>query len=215
MKTINHSGKRITLNFDDKIIADEMGHKFYEHWLLDFIKDNVKGGTWIDGGANFGNHTVFFDKFCDNEKVIAIEPVELNYNFLHENVRRNKCDKTTLFKGGLSNKHIKATSKKGGAGRNSQFIMVEGRGPIQLTTIDRMQLRDVKLIKLDIEGGELRALMGARETLEKYKPELFIEIWENKAAFDKYLAQFGYEAKQRYCHAPVYHYSVNDYPKHI
>ena len=45
-------------------------------------------------------------------------------------------------------------------------FLVPGAGPIQVTTIDSMEVRggDVA-IKLDLEGGELEALKGARQTI--------------------------------------------------
>ena len=201
----------LTLYLDDPAIADEMGNGFYEPWLLDFIKDNVSGGTWIDCGANFGNHTVFFDKMCYNSKVVAIEPMPENLEYLQRNVSVNDCDKTRIIKAAVSDKKTKADAVR--IGRKSQYKIQEGRGAIQVVTIDSLKLRDVRLIKMDVEGHEMAALKGAHETIKKYKPELFIEIWHDLDKFQQHLAQYGYEVKQRYCHAPVYHFSTNDFPK--
>jgi FkbM family methyltransferase len=55
-------------------------------------------------------------------------------------------------------------------------------GPtVPLTTIDKLveelKLPRVDFIKMDIEGAERRALVGARRTLEKYQPRLAISAY--------------------------------------
>jgi FkbM family methyltransferase len=61
----------------------------------------------------------------------------------------------------------------------------------EVVTIDEYLglARDVSLIKCDIEGADLYAMRGARETLEQHKPTVIIEItpW--------YLEGFGLEVK--------------------
>ena len=50
------------------------------------------------------------------------------------------------------------------------------------------------LIKLDIEGAELKALRGAKQTLSKFKPILSLEIDQN--TFDEInflLKPYGYK----------------------
>lgn len=56
------------------------------------------------------------------------------------------------------------------------------------------------LVKIDIEGGELAALHGARNTLLTYKPKLFLEMHgetmnlkrKNVAAIVGYINGLGY-----------------------
>lgn len=59
---------------------------------------------------------------------------------------------------------------------------VIGREVINLITLDSLvqseKLRPPDLIKIDIEGGELYALRGAREVIKKYQPVLVIEYLE-------------------------------------
>jgi hypothetical protein len=51
---------------------------------------------------------------------------------------------------------------------------------ITITTLDddirEMSLPVPGFIKIDIEGGELPALLGARQTLLKHKPQIFLEM---------------------------------------
>jgi len=60
---------------------------------------------------------------------------------------------------------------------NSGMSRVSPDGnPIQCNTLDSYALTNVDLIKIDVEHHELEVLKGAKETIMKYKPVLFIEI---------------------------------------
>jgi hypothetical protein len=67
----------------------------------------------------------------------------------------------------------------------STFIWSTGGPKIQvpLTTIDRMaaelNLSRVDLIKMDIEGAEKNALLGAAETIRRFHPRLAIALEHN------------------------------------
>jgi hypothetical protein len=86
-------------------------------------------------------------------------------------------------------------------------------GRVQVNPLDDILdgVKKVTLIKIDVEGHELKALFGARQTIRKHKPELFIETFEEWTLelIEELLKTEGYELKERYCHAPVYHFSTN------
>jgi len=210
-KPIRYGRERFTMTLDDPIIEKEMGKGFYEPWLLDAIKQYCSGGVWIDGGANFGNHTVFFDRMCYNTQIIAFEPDKDNFELLKHNIQDNKCKKTIAYQAGLGRTKSKANIIKGK--RNSQHVLETSKnGTVDIVSIDGMELENVRVIKLDVEGFEMEALHGAVKTIERDKPDLFIEIWTDLQPFKDLLEPFGYELKNRYCHAPVYHFSTKDIP---
>lgn len=97
------------LQFSDEIKA-RVSHfhsrgRIYESRMLEFIRSLNKKGTYVDVGANIGNHSVFFDKFCKSDKVVAIEPIKQIFDVLSENIDLNKARKTTTL-------NIAASSKK-------------------------------------------------------------------------------------------------------
>lgn len=62
-------------------------------------------------------------------------------------------------------------------GRQSTFIGAAKR-TVPVTTIDAVAKgRAVSLIKMDVEGAEVQALAGGRETLQKFKPKLFVAAY--------------------------------------
>lgn len=208
----NYKGESVTLQFDDHAIEAEMkaNNNFYEHWLLEWIGKNVKrGGTWIDAGANFGNHTVYFDKFTTADFVLAFEPILTNYDLLVKNLRKNNCKRTIPIQQGLSNEKGQKAFIQGK--RPSQCELVDGFG-IEVTTIDEFTDKEISVIKIDVEGYEIQVIQGAIKAITKNKPEIFVEIWGDRKPIEDILLPLGYELKERYCHAPVYHYSCGNYP---
>nr|BFE68204.1 hypothetical protein GCM10020092_015050 [Actinoplanes digitatis] len=45
-------------------------------------------------------------------------------------------------------------------------------------TVDELELRDVRFVKLDVEGHEMPALRGAEQTIRRDLPMLMVELEE-------------------------------------
>jgi hypothetical protein len=52
-----------------------------------------------------------------------------------------------------------------------------GEVPVQLVALDDLALGEITLLKMDIEGAEVPALIGAKRTIERYKPKLAIAAY--------------------------------------
>jgi hypothetical protein len=63
-------------------------------------------------------------------------------------------------------------------GLNS-YITPEGSEQVSVTRIDSLGVAKVDFIKIDVEGYEGAVLDGARETIEKTRPVLFLELHPN------------------------------------
>lgn len=82
---------------------------------------------------------------------------------------------------------------------NTEFIgqrvdyAAENAVTVPTLALDSLQLARVDLIKLDVEGMEMEALAGARETIARHHPILIIEtIKLDKPALVAWLAGFDY-----------------------
>ena len=217
--TVQRYGHTFTIAVEGDKFAEEIYARgeLSEQPMLDWIELNVpRGGLWIDGGANVGNHTMPFTLWAD--VVFAFEPMRVNLALLMRNLKVWHLQaKVAPFLEGLSDKPGKLGAVMGGTGQNCQWILrPDPSGEVNVTTIDeRVRTHgcglSVRLIKLDVEGMEPQALAGARQTLEHYHPELFMEVWEDEVLeqIRAYLAPMGYVLIERYNVAPTYHFSAS------
>ena len=152
--------------------------EWYEDRVLRFIEDLQVEGNYLDVGAYVGNHTIFFSLFCPSEIVYSCEPQFGIFTDLLQNIRANKVEKKCV-------PMRVALSECAGLGIfESTTPHNRGMATCQperdyfhsaiITTLDSLNL-DIKLMKLDIEGMELKALRGAEQTL-KLVEHLFVEM---------------------------------------
>jgi FkbM family methyltransferase len=175
---------------------------FYEEALLRVAASLGLAGCYIDAGANVGNHTVFFAAFCECDEVISVEASAQIYEILRYNCKDNvhtPC--VTVNKCLYSERGLFAESSEINSQNCGDTVFTVGdTGSVGTTTIDSLaQGRNVSLIKLDIRGGELNALKGSVDTLQRCSPALFIETTglgtPEHRDVDDYLAKFGYIKK--------------------
>ncbi len=145
--------------------------------------------TAIDGGAHVGSYTVpFLKKFIN---VIAFEPVLQNYMCLLANLYTHGVSKgykgklpPVLFLAGLSDKFsgqkfFRPKHLTKGTMSMSCYTSPAKPGLVPIISIDSLDLKNVGLIKLDIEGYESLAIKGAEKTIRRCKPVLLIE-WKEE-----------------------------------
>ena len=171
--------------------------EFFEQEMLEHIYENYRGGTFVDIGSAIGNHTLFFAKFCEPDLVVSIEPVQAQVKHQAAILALNGvAGKVKLLNLALSDKPGSGHMEHF-AGSWGQFRLVEGKGPISVDTldnlIDRLQLSDLTLVKIDVEQHELHLLRSARKMLTEQSPALFIEVVARPLApFKRFLAPYGY-----------------------
>ena len=177
---------------------------------------NLKDLVIYDIGAFQGLLTLFFAR--QGRRVISYEPNTRNHARLLENIRLNGLKNVDVRKVGIGSKAEVATMvasplMPGGASVEPDTVagLINSREPvlserISITTLDddirEMGLPVPGFIKIDIEGGELDALVGARHTLITHKPQLFLEMHgetmnlkrKNVAALVACLHELGYRS---------------------
>lgn len=149
-------------------LSDQFIEDIYE---MKFLK---KGNVVIDAGAGYGVQTIVASKKVrNNGRVIAIEPSEDNLLCLNKNIELNKLKNVTVIQKGLWSKkdklkfYLKPSPESHSlvTRKNDVIKTIE----IEVDTLDNI-LKDLKIdkvdfIKMDIEGAEIKALKGMKETL--------------------------------------------------
>lgn len=125
----------------------------------------------VDMGAYDGDTIQEFTDYTNGryKHIYALEPDEKNFKKLTKNTAG--MDNITLFNMGAWNKKDTLIFAKK-AGRNSK-LSAEGT-PVRVTDIDSLIHDKITLLKMDIEGAELKAIEGCKSIITKYKPKLYI-----------------------------------------
>lgn len=147
------------------------------------IINKLKNTDAIDAGAYDGDSAIIFNKEYAFNKIYSFEPQPNNFLSLKSNIEKYNLKNVIAINNGLGSKKHKAMIKNFSS---ASYITMNGDHYIEITTIDDFA-KDVSanigLIKMDIEGMEYDAIIGATETIKKFRPILLISIYHNGKDF--------------------------------
>jgi FkbM family methyltransferase len=172
---------------------------------LPYLKKLIpEDGVVFDIGAHSGQYTKLFAGIARKGRVYAFEPSEYARSILERLLRWRKLPNVTLLALALSDTkgvaQLATPIKKSGslgfglahlvnAALSTGKDLATGKNlafTVETSTVDQMAeslgLRRLDFIKADIEGFELHMLRGARQTLQRFKPILQLEISEPRLA---------------------------------
>lgn len=148
------------------------------------MKNNIKGSVVFDVGANVGVSSIYA-VLNGAKKIYAFEPVPETYDILKNNIKLNKLEnKIVPINYGLGNDERMKEVRYSFAGDGMAKInLIEDEVNkkvkntlIRIIKIDKFvkkyKIRRVNFIKMDVEGYEENVLLGAKETIKKWKPIL-------------------------------------------
>lgn len=172
----------------------------YEHALLEQIWRLGLEGSAFDVGAHVGNHSLWLAAVC-GLKVHAFEPHPKSLPLLQESVALNPFD-ITIHAWGAGAAHARARFTPGmwlsfDPERDGEKLTLD-RGHVEVHPIDEMlDVEDLVLIKVDVEGMEADVLRGATRHIIRSRPEIFAETHTKKARrrTDEVLVPLGYHLK--------------------
>lgn len=151
----------------------------------------------FDLGANVGLYTLLFASTC--KKTVAFEPVPRNISFLYRLIALNNLNNCSIVPLAVSNTS-ELTSFNESDNCAIGKIDSHGKMPVQSITLDKFcKYYNIKptVIKIDVEGAEINALIGAKNILTN-KPKLFISFHSESLRKQgiSLLKQFGYSYKE-------------------
>ena len=157
----------------------------YDQYQNDKVK-LAPGDVIIDAGAFIGDTAVFFHHRLGGRcQIHSFELLDENLALLLHNLERNGVGDTQIVVNKLAladrsgDEIVVADGNTQGA---TSIFGKSGAGDRVVTvTLDeyvvRMNLPRVDFIKMDIEGAEVMALKGARQTIAHFKPRLAICLY--------------------------------------
>lgn len=154
-------------------------HSWLEHELLSQIIR--PGQLLIEAGANIGAHTVGLSRLVGaGGAVLAFEPQRLMYQTLCANLALNQCANVHAFHQALGavDGDIPVPLLDPSASNNFGGLSLVGATHgerVAVRTLDSFALPACHLIKADVEGMELDVVRGARRTIEKHRPVMYLE----------------------------------------
>ena len=182
-------GLRFFVPASDSIMAPKMiGNRVWEPRVTNFFKQALKGGDFIDVGANIGYFSVVAAMLLSGGKgtVHAFEPNPYIFELLRKNVSIN-----------WSLAPIRMHNHAIGAKRETLHLTIPNRTPSNATLIDKgtnegdqqisvpviplseveIPFEKVSMMKIDVEGAEPAVLAGSAELLRTFDIDLVLE-WD-------------------------------------
>jgi FkbM family methyltransferase len=161
----------------------------------------------LEAGSFIGLHAVKISKIC--KKLICLEPVISSTNLLLHNLQLNECSNVEVYpcaisdEVGFSKFQFISNGNPGSTvleNNTEQYSdtrpwdpLPEDNYNVPIFTIDFLNLETVDVIKLDVEGYEIKALMGAIDTIRKNKPILIVEWWKEMEKTFQFIFDLGYK----------------------
>jgi FkbM family methyltransferase len=205
------------------LISNHLKKALYEddiHQLALKLLINEPDGIVLDIGANLGTFCVPLAKKVSKHTYHAFEPQRIIHYQLCANTFINGLDNVHCHNFGLSDKEERLMltmpdyASEGNIGafsidkevrENEYECTTEGRKePMVVFTLDSGAHKNVRLIKIDVEGHELEVIKGGIKTIKanNYPPIIF-EAWtwkpwyqEKRKSLLEYLEGHGYEIQQ-------------------
>lgn len=136
--------------------------------------------TVVQAGGNLGVFPKGLAKYFD--KVVTFEPIQTNLECMLKNI--DTIENIDVYNCALGAEDTRANFKstiKGNCGATQITFSTEG--DMSVIPLDSLELDDVDLLWLDVEGTEVEALNGAIETIERCRP---IIVTENNGLIPAY-----------------------------
>ena len=225
---INHYGNRLLVNKNTYGFKLKLG--LFEKNELSFLDKFIrKDDICLDIGANIGVYSLFFSK--RSKKTFCFEPIKINNIIIELNAELNKvknikieriaisdtsgnCDflvvDESILSGILSTQYIKQKAYL----KRYYDTDVKETIRVKCNTIDSFNYDKVDIVKIDVEGAELKVINGAVKTIKKCMPRLIM-----MECYDQALNLYGNNLKEllnkmeelNYCPFYVYKGKLNKF----
>jgi FkbM family methyltransferase len=150
----------------------------WEPNLTAFISSRLKRNperTFVDVGANVGYFSLLAASHLSNGNVVAIEAFPSIFKKLEANINLNNYKNIRLLPWAVTDEKRDILMFHGGEGNEGATTSVAGKfesEPIKVTgnslpnLLTKDEIRNIKLIKIDVEGAEYSVVIGMVELIK-------------------------------------------------
>jgi FkbM family methyltransferase len=152
----------------------------YEFYKQKALQREMKAGDVVyDIGSNAGFYTLLASVMVgDSGHVYSFEPAPDNVRELRKHMELNRIDNCTVLPVAVSSTDGEAFFDTTSSDRCIGRIVASGNLRVPMVALDgliaRKEIRPPNLMKIDIEGAELDFLHGASETIQTFRPVIFL-----------------------------------------
>jgi len=157
---------------------------------IEFVRRLLQpGDTFVDGGANIGLFTLAAANQVGPEgRVVAFEPAPWPNQMLQRNIQLNRFHWVSAQAKALGElrESLRFVAFQGDGSGLSSFTPESAEGgdvvEVEVCPLDEAVPPDcwarLTIVKLDLEGAEYKALLGAKRLLEETQANLLLEVSE-------------------------------------
>jgi len=196
-------------------VMKALNGKYYEIDLLTTIASLQLPGVYVDVGAHYGNHTIFFAMECPATDVVAIEPNTDTIEGLKATLEANdipwkKHRPVRIVHAAVHDTWHRAIVKHNRINTGNTTITkgVGDASEVPCLKLDEIlrKYSKVAVIKCDVQYQDAEVLRSAIGILKRDWPLLAVEATrpQDLAAQEAVLLPLGYERKGRYCASATY-----------
>lgn len=159
----------------------------YEPFMLDLFSKHLRpGNTFVDIGANIGQHSMYAATLVGKSgHVHAFEPIPALYQQIKDSVEANGYEEIVsahnmaLGSNESTEKFFVSKNIGGSSLVNNDETKETIDVRIAIGDKELSKLTTIDVMKIDVEGYEYEVLKGIKETLLTKKPALFLEFSGN------------------------------------
>ena len=165
-----------------------------ERDVLEFIRRIPEDGVALDLGANIGIMTALMAERVRRGHVHAYEPIPENFQALTRIVRRMKLDNVVLHQVALGSEagelrmvmpeqeHVRMQGLSHAVDPDADTVEAGVQYTVPVRRLDdeaELAGLQVDAIKIDVENFEEKVFRGGAALLERCRPLVYAELWDN------------------------------------
>jgi FkbM family methyltransferase len=170
----------------DDVVANTIKKgQIFEPEVIEVAKEHIKSGTVVlDVGGNYGQMALFFSTFAGPDGVVlSFEAQKYCHAILQKNIKANGRENIRAIYAGVFDETRKYVifsepdfERFPSYGAYPVDLNASNGTRVDTMTIDELKIeRPISFLKVDIQGSDLYALRGARQTILKHRMPILFE----------------------------------------